>query len=676
MPEFKQNEFLVNLLSLQQDGRHAISAPSNWVNKPLLEVETEVDNIIDELENSILIGPSSNELARWHFFIGSPGNGKSAAMGKLCRQLRANSGCQISDEKGVSIDDLDSSVIPYAMNVFEDGNKFISAQIIQDASVVRNPYSRSVDPASELLKTLEEAWQRGISLIVCTNRGVLEKAHRDNHTNHAVNSKPWFKVLAGVVTMKTSPYQQMAKSRAFDGRKNVFKELRVSCSHLDNRSLLLEQDTFDRLVQKATSGARWTACESCAANNMCPFWGNRNWLIDEESRTKMLTLFRRAEVLSGQIVVFREALAIVSLILSGCPKDYEQLHPCDWVKEAIGSDDIFSLAARRIYMCLFASFAPHGLEDVQALRDKQIDALRSASGFLDEADESSKRALSHVIEKRSPSTDVGVTRFLGSSGVLASLDPCREALSGEFYQRWDADFRAAVEAGGEAVTKLETECIGVWKVIEECLESASDHSVSEAHWALQRWASNFLLHFGALLEGRSAWADELDEFAKLLGLVAVPAEDRSIEDKRKLRQLDGRVEELLSAVAAEGAGSTVLLSDAVTLSGQWVRENLKPSTIASDESGSVSLSVGFDGGEKAVFAAPIYLWLTRRADGKLDHRCFPQELMSGASDARVRAASKGKYAFQDNDVTLEITAGNRGVFRLDRFDGEVDVTND
>ena len=146
-----QNDFLLELLALQQDGRHAISAPTNWTHDPLLDIRTEVDAIVDELQGATLVGGNGTDTARWHFFIGSPGNGKSAAMGKLCRRFISSYECQVQDEDGVALADLEPAAIPYAINVYEDGNKFATAQIVQDASVVRNPFSPNVDPATELL---------------------------------------------------------------------------------------------------------------------------------------------------------------------------------------------------------------------------------------------------------------------------------------------------------------------------------------------------------------------------------------------------------------------------------------------------------------------------------------------------------------------------------------------
>lgn len=669
------NNFLLELLAFQQDGRHSISAPTNWVREPLLEVETEVDAIVKELEDTILVGSGGNDTARWHFFIGSPGNGKSAAMGKLCRRLISSKGCQVRDERGIVITSLAPMEIPYALNIYENHKRYATAQIVQDASVVRNPFSPKVDPATELLYTMRRAWEKGISLVVCTNRGVLEKAHRDHHTNREVNSKPWFRMLAAIVSADTALHGTIGDARAFDGRKTVFRVVKVGYSHLDNRSLLLGQNTFERLIQEATNADHWKPCISCGSKDMCPFKSNRDWLIDDEARTRVLQLLKRAEVLSGQVIVFREALAIISLILAGCPRDYDDGHPCEWVQKAISTNDVFSLATRRIYMCLLASYSPHGMESVGVLWKRQLTALRWLFDAMGETSNANRAAMERVVESQPPSTDVGVTRLLGASGIMARLDPCRDALPADFYGRWDTDFEATPDSGGLLFTPIERACVTIWKELEECLELASEYSVSEAHWALRRWSSNFLLHFGALLEGRSAWTKELDAFAELLTLMATSPESRTLDQRRSIRQLDDQIESLLNAIAGRQAENTVQLSEAVTLSGRWVRDNLKPRTVASEESGSVSLAVEFEGGERAVFAAPMYLWLTRRATGELDSRCFPQELLSGATDARVRAASKGKYAFENNDIELVVDTSKGEVFRLVRFDGEVDVSH-
>ena len=530
-----RNDFLSQLLTLQQDGKHAISAPTNWMHQPQLEVPTDVDAIIDSLQESMLSGKGANDTARWHFFIGSPGNGKSAAMGKLYRRLISSKGCRVEDENGVLISSLEPNVIPYAINVFEGEEKFVSAQIVQDASVVRNPFSKDVDPATELLQTLREAWDGGISLVVCTNRGVLEKAHRDNHMRREVNSEPWFKVLAAIVSAKTSLSGEIPGAWDFDGKKKVFKKVKIGYSHLDNRSLLLGRDTFEQLLVNATKDEHWTPCSECPAKALCPFKANRDWLVSNDPRKRVIELLTRAEVLSGQVIVFREALALISLLLAGCSRDYDGMHPCDWVKSRAEKDDFFSLATRRIYMSLFASHTPVGLEAVKSLREQQLTSLQWLMDVMDE-NSVARKAVGHVVNGKAPSTDVGITRLLGETGVMTRLDPCREEMPAEFYERWDSDFEVVSKVGGPLITDLERACLDAWKKLEEGLELTMDHSVSGAHWALRRWSSNFLLHLGALVDGRSAWATGLDEFATLLDLVAKAPENRTQEDKRKIRQ--------------------------------------------------------------------------------------------------------------------------------------------
>jgi hypothetical protein len=673
-----RNDFLPMLLALQQDGRQAISAPSNWADKPILEVPTEIDQIIDELSAQMLIGPNSNDTARWHFFVGSPGNGKSAAMGHLCRRLQRNK-CLVVDEENVPISTLSSkpSFIPYAIQVYEQNKPYASAQIIQDASVVRNPFSAHVDPASELLETLQQAWDKGISLIVCTNRGVLEKAHSAKHMDNDVNSTPWFKALVEVASTTTNSIHGASPApRIFERKKAAFAKMKLTWSHLDNRSLLLSSDTFEQLVQKATSHMAWQLCDSCVNKHLCPFRANRDWLADDNARAGVLRLLKRAEVMSGQVVVFREALALISLLLSGCPKDYgtTHAHPCDWVRDNATRGNIFALAVRRIYMSLFASRSPLGLESVESLKQRQLTALGGLAD-LDGLTDQTSQALRHVIDSGHPSIDVGVTRLLGEGGVLPDLDACREPLPAEFYDKWDSDFEAALrDPQAPCFTAIEEACILAWKELEENLEQMSDHSVSEAHWALRRWSSNFLLHFGALIEGRSAWAAELDSFADLFQLLAKPHDQRNAEEKRAIAQLNSRLEALLNATSASGEPSSAIkLSQGVTLQGQWVTEKLKPKVAPNATSGSVSLVIQFTGGEGTIFGAPIYLWLTRNADGNLDLRCFPQELLTGVQDSRVRAASKGDYAFQKDEVQLKVYTARGEHFILSRYDGDVHV---
>ena len=651
----------------------AISAPTNWTTaEPLLAVETEVDPIVEDLKKSILVKNNDELNARWHFFIGSPGNGKSAAIGKLCKKLISEYSCEICDEDGTKIQDLEPNEIPYALYVGEKDNNYTSCIIVQDASVVRDPFAPVVDPAKELLEAVKSSWEKGISLIVCTNRGVLEKLHRDYFMNQSINSQDWFKIITNVLANNESTAGELSSRYPFNSKKTVFQTVSVGYCYLDTRSLLLGRNTFKLLINKATNSEKWESCNECELNEICPFYLNRCWLNDEPSLDAVLGLLSRAEVLSGQVIVFREALAIISFLLAGCPQDYDEFHPCEWVSEKKVKNNIFALSSRRIYMSLFASFSPRGLEVDSTLRGMQMDALMELRNNTKEDDLAIIACLDAILKEAPPSADVGVERLLGESGILASIDPCTVALPSEFYGEWDADYEAIRTYENPFFSMLEHECLNVWKSLEERLEQLSDHFTTEAYWALHRWSSNYLLHFGALLTGLTAWSNELKEFSYYLELMEKSPADRNQSERREIRQLDAQLEKMINNVGDDESISSLQLSDSVALAGEWVRDNLKPKTIKRRSSGSITLSIDFSGGEQAVFTAMMYLWLSMRARGKLDLRCLPIDLLQGVNDARTRAAAKGNYAFV-SDVDLVVTDEKGDSYMVSRYESDVDI---
>jgi hypothetical protein len=676
--ESKNNDFLVNLLAIQQDGKQAISAPTNWTTQePLLEVATRIDGDISQLQDAILLNGGNNNIARWHFFIGSPGNGKSAAMGKLCRYLVRNHSCHIMDENNIPIEELQSTAVPYALSIYEGKNSFASAMIVQDASVVRNPFTPDVDPASELVATLEEAWERGISLIVCTNRGVLEKAYRERYLDREFNTKFWFKIMRKLVEDRDVPTEDELKENwDFNSRKPVFTKTKVTFSFLDNHSLLLGDNVFDRLVQKAINEFHWTTCAACEQSFLCPFKANRDWLADEDARVKFLHVLRRAEVLSGQVIVFREALAFLSLVLAGCPRDYGNNHPCQWVREKTRANDIFALAMRRIYMSVFASFSSYGLEVEPNFRERQIEAFSLLNKLARESNIDASRSLEHVVNISPPSIDVGVKRLTGPQGFLVEIDPWSESLSQEFLDKWDGNLSVMSACKHPLFTEIEKRCTQTWNQLEELIESTPSHEASQCYWALRRWSSNFLVHFGGLLEGKTCWGKELDEFIKVLETIVKDQTHRTTEEKRYIRDLDMQLEELLAAGVNEHSDKdTIPLSDTVKLSGRWIFDSLRPRIDANWRSGSLSIAVKFEGGEKAALGARAFIWLRKHLHDKLDNRCFPEELLTGVIDARIRASAKGckAYAFADDDVEMLIDVDDNKRFKLSRFDGDVHV---
>lgn len=659
------NEFLIKLLTLQQDGSGAISAPTNWTEEPLLEIETELDPIIHDLSKSILQLRDQNKIGRWHFFIGSPGNGKSAAVGKLCRIL-IEKGCLLLTEKEhIDIKDLEPDHIPYLLEVYEEGQRYSSAWIAQDASVVKNPFSPDVDPAKELIDLLEEAWHKGVSLVICTNRGVIEKAFRRIYLDPEKNRSPWFRGI------KLAVEDIVPQSNIFDfdhkTSKKPFNQFSFTFKQLDSHSLLIGSNAFSNLILKATDSSNWTSCNTCSASDLCPFKLNRDWLCHKEDSRSLVNILRRGELFGGQIIVFREALTLLSFILAGCPKDYERKTPCSWVHSNIDKENYFVLASRRIYMNLFSSYTTIGIEHSQNIRDIQIKKLKEFRDIAsDDDDEGLLASISNIFKKEGQiSTDVGTSRLLGQAGILRKLDPFSSPLPRNFLDKWDGDCDFILNHESELITSLEKKCCEIWKVIENKLELSSEVSVEVYHW-LCRWISAFTIRLGSMIEGYTSFSNEIDELLEIISFRHKKLEEKDII---RLDVLNKNLEKLLNPQTEEG----LVLSEYVSISGQWPINNLHPRIKHDPKSKYLGLIINYGGDEEIPISAETFIWLKRKLDLSMSAKSFPSDLLEAARDEQVCAASRSGYAYQDDNILLLIKRPDGLNIRLKRTMGEVYV---
>jgi len=671
MQNHKENPFLNNLLGLQQDGNQAISAPTNWTKTPpLLEVETKITSLAQKLSSEILIGPDNNRRAKWHFFIGSPGNGKSAAIGRLYREIIKKTDCIILDEEDRSVDQLSPDTLPYKLHVFESDNKFSSLIIVQDASVVSNPFSNEINPSQELLEVLKSAWLKGVSLVICSNRGIVEKAYRDNYLNDDVKNDKWFEILHRVAT--SDPDHCELGEFEFTGKKRVFEKVQITLSQLDNESLLTGEnnETFSMIVDTAVDSQHWDICQDCSAIDNCPFYANKRWLVNVQAKNNFLKIMRRAEALSGQTIVFREALALISFILAGNPRDYHNQSPCGWVHSKIETDDFIGLAMRRIYMSLFCSHTKYGLEPFEKIQQKQRDSIKVLRHNSPRT--RTLNMINNVLNTPSPSSDAGVTRLLGPNGILQEIDFLKTPMTTDFIENWNSSYEDFIEQGGELVSGIEKELVGFFFDLEDIIENSSDYQVAEAFRSIKRWSSNFLIHFGILFEGLSAWSDELDNYIEILQIVQKPNSQRSHDEKKKIHSTNEELEKLL---LTDDADRIPLAGNRVTLYGPWVHRNLKPKINNKAASSNLSLHLKFnEQAESAELSSRAYVWLSRHAKLNLNIKCIPRQLLTGVVDARIRAASQTRGKFKnsyagDTEVYLEIVTKS-GSYIVHREDGD------
>lgn len=674
---FCTNPFVARLIRLQQDGKEAISGPANWSEPPLLEVETEPADVVDALISSMSPGGDAPDRGRWHWLIGSPGNGKSAKLGFLARRLMER-GYEIVSEDGRAIGETDAGWLPYILEVREQGKSFRFAYLVQDASVVRDPFGTTCDPAEDLAYVLRLAAARGTSLLLCTNWGVLQRLFDRGHTAREMREEPWFRAVSGAIRKSSSDVTVHAGGGT-SGEKTVFSDMEVTYEFLDNHSLLVNSDVFEGLVDKATAAERWAACSDCRAVSLCPFKANRDDLLLEDLRLNVVEILRRAEILDGQIIVFREAVALLSLLLAGCPNDHGGRTPCEWVHDQVRGGRVFNLLARRVPSILFGATRLHGLEGPEhqspgttASRRDQVSALQAVTGLLN-ATSPVRDALVAVTGPGELSPDVGVERLLGPSGAIPGLDPSIEPRHAVELDEFVAMVTSSGPVDGPgAVTSpsgiraIEQRALEAWEEMFDAIAAAGDPVTGQDlyFWA-RRWQTTCLGWIAAVTRGLTALQPELDSY-----LTFLRTSGERTERLVTMRRLEGVLENLLAPRDVKGGGVVhVELATSLWLTGRWAESELRPQLLHGGASDSNALYVTMSKFHPFVVTAETFAWLSRQHELGLSDLSFNPDVLETLRRTQAQAAAASDYSVENDNVTIVIVDEHRAEHRVERTRG-------
>ena len=674
------NQHVTKLIRLQQDGKDAISGPTQWLNPPLLNVSTDSEEDVSSLVRQMC--PRTDDTAnrgRWHWLIGSPGNGKSAKLGAIARRLKEN-GYEIRTDEGLHLGSHDTNPLPYLLKVHEPNKPYSFAYLVQDASVVRKPYSEDCDPAKDLTDVLREATARGTSLLLCTNWGVLERLFDICVKDDSLRNEPWFRAVKGAIEHKVSSVSIPAGGGS-DGEKPVFDALQVSYELMDRRSLLVDSHIFEELILKAIRNDDWEICSSCPSVSLCPFKANRDDLTSPDLRKNVLDILRRAEVFSGQIVVFREAIALISLLLAGCPIDHDSNLPCEWVHDQRKNNRLFNLLARRIPAILFSGKRLHGLDarDPHRLgfngeKHEQLIALKTIQE-LDNQDLDIRQTLVPISECEGVSADVGIERLLGSNGVIPTLDPLTDPRHAETLDDLFADLLSAEAIQDSSdrdpvrgIRDIEKRCIEIWERIYDVIAAEADPVIGQdLYFWIRRWQTNHLAWIAAVTHGVTAYQSELESYLRFLASTA-----NRDEHLATLIELNGVLKNLL-APPTEGNEQTlrVELSNSLWLSGQWAQTELRPRLIHDSTKGNNALFVNMSQTHRFLVAAETYIWLKRQHDLNLSALSSNPDILDALRRTQAQAAAASQYSIQNEDIELLITDEDDSEFRVIRAEGHL-----
>jgi len=488
------NKFLKKLIELQQDGSGSISAPKNWLEEPLLYVNTEIDTTIDEVISKI---KDDDKKGVWLFLMGAPGNGKSALTGKIVRDLNESGFSFFSYDNytyGSKKNDLNfnscGDILPYKIEVKHFTKEFSICSFIQDASVLKKIGEDSPNPAVDLITSLTEAKNRGTSIIVCANRGILEEALRIGK-EHLSTDPEVIKIIHRAILGESGDFSVV-------GKNTVNSEIHFKSISLEQRSLLIGKPYFKELIKKAILPSNWDECVSCNNSAYCPFYLNQQNLSQEKYLDILLNILAQYEAFSGQVIVFREAIAIVSSILAGSSEDFVGHigNPCSWVSDMVNKQDWFSLLSRRVYSTIYNPYQPLGITK------KEIEKINGFSFFRDKP----------FLRLKEPSNDSGVIRILGKDGIAEEIHPLKN--SRRLINDSNLTFDILKTEYSDLITSLEEKCFQVWDTILNSLDEEKINHLEE-FIEIKRWISSNTFNIAFFTEGLTKFTEELDPLIKI-----------------------------------------------------------------------------------------------------------------------------------------------------------------
>jgi len=518
-----KNPFVKKLLSYSPERDDSIGRPERWDDPPPLVVETPLHDEMERLANELWSGPTA---PIWYFLVGGPGNGKSEAIGAFVRAINSLSTAEGFGKVLVASAGKDGGEIDYEFQASLKNHGELL--LLQDVSV---PRKRNQDPARNLLEAL--SLYAGQNVIACANRGMLLRALRIARTDN--NYQQLLPILEAIDQRSQEAVSQPDPRW---GAKLEGNDIEVRVWPLDHESVLFGESDgnawsnpqgsiVDQVISLAVREENWEqqGCSECPARSLCPLYGDALWLRDSQLRLSFLILLRKAEVWSGQRIVLREALDLISTILVGSPSDFSsgsvELHPCEWVqnrtdRNLLTTSDwngLLELVSHRIYQDIFGRTTPTGLR-LDDTYDKRDSWVLSPLRLLGLSGQHAATAIEQV--DTAFAKQAGAPRLCGRKGAISKMDPAidtawceRNAVLADCTM---SEFKVSASAA-----PLELLLCEFFEELESAAQNlAPSKDPARAFAAIYRWASSLFHRFSALKVGASSAPIVMDDYLELL----------------------------------------------------------------------------------------------------------------------------------------------------------------
>ena len=324
------------------------------------------------------------------FLVGGPGNGKTGAAEYLLMKLYGG-------------DTIPEYEIIGEHLVFRKqiSSKIDGIVVVEDATTVTHASLRS-DIQEFALRAKDYSSFRRYAYIACINRGVLADAINESDENQYATT--FMAALSDVVSVgETSPNMwPLTGNKRFQRNDQWSSHIpSIYVWPMDAESLI-DKHLFGgetqntpgyKLIKSIFEHADCSACDACPHRDLCPFMENLLSIKKGNGLLDFLYCLHSFEIVTGTKILFRDILAICSVVFAGDEREYKIIKgdrtvdasPCEWVayhakliksgnaNESLASS--FLLTSRRFNQILFGDYSEFSLKDIQGpqgLRRKMV----------------------------------------------------------------------------------------------------------------------------------------------------------------------------------------------------------------------------------------------------------------------------------------------------------------
>lgn len=314
------------------------------------------------------------------FLVGGPGNGKTGAAEFLLMKLYGS----------ITIPEYEKEEgrIIFRKKISDTIDGIV---VVEDATTLTHASLR-VDVMEFTLRANEESTYKRYAYIACINRGVLADCINESNEPGPVTS--FMSALSDVVSVgETSPNMwPIGENRRFQRFEQWRHHIpNVYVWPMDAESLIdknlyggeMHKTPGYQLVKRIMEKADSSECDTCSYGTLCPFKENLLSIKDGSGLSDFLYCLHSFEIVTGNKILFRDILAIISVVFAGDEREYKIIKgdrsvaasPCEWVSyhanliksgntnESLASS--FLLISRRYNQILFGDYSEFSLKDIQ-----------------------------------------------------------------------------------------------------------------------------------------------------------------------------------------------------------------------------------------------------------------------------------------------------------------------